>query len=135
MTVSINGVAQVSHIIWKDASQTALNDTNRVDNLAFTELDLTSFTSPRAKFAIVRMEMEADVIGGGNDSEIRIKKNGTTPAHYPRFVLDVGGTTAGVDKYTVAIVGLDVNRKIAYAIDVGAGWTVDSAIRVLGYVE
>ena len=126
---------KVSKVIWKDSPQTALNDDNRTSTLTFTDLDLSGYTSLYAKFAIVRMDLKADTVGTGNDCDLKIRKNGTTPAHYPRLILDKAGTTAGVSKYMVAIIGLDDGQVIEYAIDVGTNWQVDSDIKVLGYIE
>jgi len=128
---------EVSKVIWKDASETALNDDNRTSSIFFqnTELDLTAFTSANAKFAIVRMDFKADVVGSGDDCYFSIRKNGTTPTHYPRVAMHKTSAIVGFRYYEVAIIGLDEDRKIQYQIDVTTGWTVDSDIKVLGYIE
>jgi len=124
-----------SRVIWKDISRTAVSDLNRTEDLAFTELDLTDDTSPKAKFAILRMRIKADTVGGGNDSYIAIRKNGTTPAAYPSLTLDKAAATVGVYNYQTVIIGLDSERKIQYRINVGTNWQVDTRIEVLGYIE
>ncbi len=125
----------LSKVVWKDASQTALNDDNRTSSITWTLLDLIARTSPNAKFAIVRMDLQARVVGIGADSDLKIRKHGTSPAYYPRLILDKAGTTPYVFKYMMAIIGLGQGQKIDYAIDVGTNWTIDSDIKVLGYIE
>jgi len=126
---------EVSKVIWKDGSETAMSDDNRTEDLIPTDLDMTPYTSANAKFAIVRLEMRADTIGTGNYCELRIRKNGTSPAHVPMLILDKAQVTAAVWHYQVVIIGLDEDGLIEYFINPGTGWQVDSDIRVLGYIE
>ncbi|MBA7590034.1 hypothetical protein ES708_32133 [subsurface metagenome] len=128
-------VDTLSKIIWKDASQTALSDLDRTVTLTWTELDITARTSPTAKLAIIRLRLKADAVGTGSDSYIAIRKHGTAPAHHPQLRLDKAGTTVGVYNYQVVIIGLDIDRKIDYAIVIGSNWQIDSRIEVLGYIE
>lgn len=131
------GVAgqELSKIIWKDESGIALNDNNRTGLKTAQVLDLTNFTSERAKFAIVRLSMKADTIGTGPSCGLNIYKNGTTPNLFPRLILEKDHCTVGGRQYVITLIGLDDERTIIYAIDVGAGWQVDSDIDVLGFIE
>ncbi len=135
MTVYINGVAEVSHVIWKDEPEIAVNDNNRTGLLTATVLDLTNFTSERAKFAIVRLSMKADTIGTDPLCALNIYKNGTTPNLFPRLILEKDHCTVGGRQYVITLIGLDDERKIIYRIDVGANWQIDTDIDVFGYIE
>ena len=126
---------EVSKVIWKDASSTALTDFNRTEVLDWTDLDLTEYVSPNAKFAILGLRMRADTVGT-DDSDLKIRKNGTTPGISPILTLDAQGTTPGVYKRLVTIIGLDSGQVIEYCVAVGpGGWQLDSIIDVLGYIE
>lgn len=127
--------AGLSKVVWKDASSTALTDFDRTEILDWTDLDLTDYTSPDAKFAILGLRMRADTVGT-DDSSLKIRKNGTTPGISPILTMDAAGTTAGVYQRLVIIIGLDSGQVIEYCIAVGpGGWQVDSIIDVLGYIE
>ena len=128
-------VDTLTKVIWKDSSETAMNDDNRTVTLDWTVLDLTPYTSEKAKFAIVRLDIRAITVGTGNYCYLEIRKSGTVPAHRPRVDLDKAGTTPGVRKYESAIVGLNPERKIQYRIGVLNGWEIDCDIKVLGYIE
>lgn len=126
---------EASKIIWNDSSPIALTDFNRTEVLDWTSLDLTSFTSIRAKFAILIIRMRADT-KGSDDSTFKIRKKGTTPGSTQTLVLDASGITTGIFHHKVAFIGLDSNRSMEYYVGVGpGGWQLDSIIEVLGYIE
>lgn len=125
----------LSKVIWKDTPELALNDTNRTASLSWTVHDLTGWTSATAKFAILQVLFRADTIGTGSYSQVRARKNGTSPTAYPTLELDKDGVTTGVYHYALWIVGLDSEQKIEYSITVGTNWNVDTLIYVLGYIE
>lgn len=132
----INGrLRGVSKVVWKDVPESAINDLDRTENLLWTDLDLTPFTSGKARMAIVSLVMRADVIGTASYANLKIRKNGTSPAYYPVMIMDKVGTTAAVYRYKEVIIGLDDGQVMEYAITPGAGWQVDTRIRVLGYIE
>jgi len=124
-----------SKIIWKDTSETAMDDLNRTEPLDRTDLVLTPYTSPIAKTAIVLLRMRADTVGTGNYARLYIRKGGSPATAYPLLVLDKAGTTPAVYHYQQALIGLNSSQMIWYHIYVGNGWQVDSRISVLGYVE
>jgi hypothetical protein len=134
--VATKGYADaLSKAVWKDISQSAMVDLNRTESLDFTALDLSPYTSPKAKWAIVRINLKADTIGTDPSSFLAIRKNGTTPNYYPIVVLGREGATVAVYyRFTVPI-GLDSAQMIEYRIYVGTNWQVDSRIEVLGYIE
>lgn len=126
---------EVSKVIWKDVSQTVLSDSNRTVDLDWTDLDLTGSTSANAKFAILLLRMKANTIGTGSSCQLKVRKNGTTPAYYPEHRIDKEGITAGFYINQEVIVGLDSGQVLEYAIEMGVGWDVNSRIVVLGYIE
>ena len=131
----LTAIASRSKVIWKDVSEAALTDTNRTSTLDWTDLDLSAYTSPNAKLAILRLGLGADTIGADPVSEVAVRKNGTTPSYYPVMRLDKAGVTASSHHDMVTPIGLDSEQKIEYKIIVGTGWQVDTYIRVLGYIE
>ncbi len=128
-------VDTLSKIIWKDVSQTAMDDNSRTATLSWTVLDLTAYTSEQAKFAIVRLDMKARTVGTGDYCYLEIRKSGTMPTHRPRVDLHKAGTTLFALKCETAIIGLSNDRKVQYRIGVLNGWEIDTDIKVLGYIE
>jgi hypothetical protein len=125
----------VNKIIWKDASQQALNDANRTVSLNWTDLALTAYTSATATFALVLLRIIINSISGGWGN-ILIRKNGTTPSEpYITFIGAAMGDQAGAQNQMVALVGLDAGQVIEYKIDLGVTINVTSLINVIGYVE
>ncbi|MBA7553722.1 hypothetical protein ES705_46321 [subsurface metagenome] len=124
-----------SKIIWKDTSETAMDDLNRTVSLPRTDLVLTPYTSPIAKIAIVLLRMRADTVGTGQYARLYIRKGGTDATAYPIIALDKAGTTVAVYQHQQALIGLNSSQLIWYGIYVGSGWQVDSRISVLGYIE
>ena len=125
----------LSKVVWKTTPSVAMTDPPRTVTLNWTDLDLTAYTSENAKLAILLIRFRATVIGAGAYSELEVRKNGTTATSTPRLRIDGSGITAGTDQYLDVVVGLDSGQVLEYRIDVGEGWTVDSRIVVLGYIE
>ena len=130
----LTAIASRSKVVWKDVSEAALDDLNRTVSTGWIVLDLSAYTSPNAKLAILRLGLGCDT-AGSLVSEVAVRKNGTTPAHYPIMRVDTKGISVGVWHDVVVPVGLDSEQKIQYRILVGSGWQLDTYIRVLGYIE
>ncbi|MBA7468426.1 hypothetical protein ES707_03676 [subsurface metagenome] len=151
MTVSINGVEQptytdaealaaaiaggLSKVIWKDTSVTVMSDNDRTVDLAWTDLDLSAVTSNKAKFAILNLRLKPPIIGSGNYCQLSVRKNGTTASYPPSLFIYKVGLIANFFQEQEVIVGLDDSQELEYEIDVGVDWTLDSRIRLLGYIE
>lgn len=124
----------LSAVIWKDASERALADLNRVASLGWTTLDLTAYTSADAKFAIITLRMNIDAYTNG-DLYLHVRKNGTTPGEHLRIiVLSVNAVAGGFYEH-YCIVGLDAGQVIEYKIDLTGVAQIDTYIEVLGYIE
>jgi hypothetical protein len=124
-----------SKVIWKNNSEQALYDTARTANSGWNDLDLTSYTSAKAKFAILLMRIQATVIGSGNSCTVTVRWKGTTTGEYPSFSIDKAGVTLGVAGRATVVVGCTVGQVIEWFITVTTGWTVYTWIDVLGYIE
>lgn len=125
----------VSKIIWTPTQPSFLNDDNRTVDLAWTDIDLSSAIGANAKAALLQLRLSTDVIGTGSASELRVRKNGITPTHSPRYRVwkeEVVNLSTG---YAFVLVDVDVNGVIEYMIDVGTGWQIDTNINVMGYIE
>lgn len=126
----------LSNVIWKDASEVALSDTNRTGALAFTDLDLTAYTSADAKYAILLLRMVVDSVSEAAFAALQIRKNGTTPDDAPRvYVGETKGDKAYGASYCFAIIAMDADEVIEYTIAISGTIQVDSFIAVLGYIE
>ncbi|MBA7563073.1 hypothetical protein ES708_04726 [subsurface metagenome] len=126
---------EISKVIWKAVPSIAMTDPPRTVTLNWTDLDLTAHTSENAKLAILLIRFRASVIGSTPYSELEIREKGSTTVSTARLRVDAAGITAVTDQYTEVVVGLDSGQVVEYRIDVGTGWTVDSRIAVLGYIE
>lgn len=125
----------LSKVIWEDTSVAVMTDWDRTVTLGWTDLDLTAYTSENAKLAILLLQMSAVTIGTGPYSELKARLNGNWSFDYPRLRLCKPGIVEGYCLYQEAVVGLDSGQVLEYSITVGAGWTVDSRMVVLGYIE
>lgn len=125
----------LNEIIWKDASEEALADTGRTTDLAFTDLDLTAYTSADAKFAILRLFMYVNSITGGN-ATLDVRKNGTTPDKAGRIKVDANaGDVATSTSQGFVIVAIDADEVMEYEIEVTGTIDLETQIAVLGYIE
>jgi len=132
MTVYINGVV-TPKVIWIDATGSVKALYNQTTDVTWADDSVTSETSPNAKFAIFRLRLKADTVGSGDFCSLAVRKNGETPTHMPKLVIDKAVTVA-VDHYQVVIVGLDTDQMYEYELLVGTGWQVDAFIEILGYI-
>jgi hypothetical protein len=121
-------------LIWKDASERALHLANQVAGVAWTDLDLTAFTSATAKIAVIQLRLTVNTVGAAVCS-LGIRKNGTTPTYYPIMSADPYFPIAGNYIAEVCLIGMDTGQVIEYHVSMGAGWDVDCDIEVLAYYE
>ncbi len=129
---------EVSKVIWKDESEMALELVNQSTDVAWTELDLTAFTSANAKFAILQLMIGVDSItaGASNWARLAVRKNGTTPYVYPLLGIDGEWAVAGMYYYSQAvIVDMASGQLIDYCLQHNGTARVDLDIDVLGYIE
>ena len=127
--------APSSLVIWKDTSEQALLDINRTTTLDWTDLDLTAFTSPKAKLAILQLQFYLGSITGGK-AVLEVRKKGTTTTYNNFIVAGANqGDLADAELEGLAIVGLDAGQTIEYKITITATITITSMINVLGYIE
>lgn len=133
-------VASYSKVIWKDASEQALYFEDQIGNIAWTDLDLTAFTSANAKFAILVLWVGITSFPGDwGEIALQVRKNGTTPDSYPE-VREIRKSTLLYAAYNNAlvIIGLDTYQAIEYRFNwytggpTAVGW---GQIDVLGYIE
>lgn len=122
-------------VFWVDAAPNALNLNNQVATIAFTDLDLTAHVTADTIMVMLQLVLRVDVIGAGNQTSLGVRPNGLAPANYPQLNLDKAGVTAASIFTTFCIVGCDAGEVIEYTLTLGAGWTVDLWINVLGYIE
>lgn len=136
MTVYINGVDTKSKVVWKDVPERALRLLNQTEDLDWTDLDLTAYTSASAKIAILGLRLKIDSLTNTAVALWKVRKNGTTPSYYPRIRAgsEMGDTTYA-DLFEYALVGLDSGQVIEYELGVTGTIQVDVEIRVLGYIE
>lgn len=126
---------EVSKAIWKDTEGDALSDLNRTSTQDWTDLDLTSFTSAKAKFALLRLRTSIDSYTNG-DVYIRTRKNGTSASiGATGFLAAYNGIKRAdlVDNFVT--VGLDSGQVVEYKVVVSGTAQVDFFITVLGYIE
>ena len=121
-------------LVWKDASERALHLANQVAGVAWTDLDLTAFTSATAKIAVIQLRLTVNTVGAAV-CRLGIRKNGTTPTYYPIMSADPYFPIAGNYIAEVCLVGMDTGQVIEYTVAMGAGWDVDCDIEVLAYYE
>lgn len=124
----------VSKIIWKDASESAMADSDRTSSLDWTDLDLTATTSANAKIALLELFIRTDSYTSGN-TYLSVRKNGTTPDQYPMILADTVVTGFMSTRLGYCLLGLDSGQVVEYSITLGTTTQVDTGIRVLGYVE
>ncbi|GAJ07909.1 unnamed protein product [marine sediment metagenome] len=125
----------VSLVIWKDTSEQALLDIARTTSLDWTDLDLTAFTSPGAKCAIVQLQFYIISITGGK-AVLEVRKKGTTTTINDFIVAGAKqGDLAQAELEGVAIVGLDAGQTIEYKTTITDTININSMINVLGYIE
>ena len=123
-----------TNIIWKDASERALSELNRTTSVAWTDLDITAYTSAAAKFAVLNMVMALNAAGSANWNVFQIRKNGTTPTYVFECAIPYNFAVESQHRFCV-IIGLDTGQVIEYKIDVGTDCTISCTLDAMGYVE
>ena len=125
-----------SQVVWKDASQYALQDSDRSTTLEWTDLDLSAFVSSSAKLVYLKLMLHVDSIAADGGAILGVRKNGTTPDDYPASKVDYkAGDRDGIWYRLHAWCGLDANQVLEYSIAITGTIQVDSTISVLGYIE
>lgn len=125
----------VSKIIWKAALDQAMEDNDRTVTSAWIELDLTAHSSANAKGVWLLLYIRPDVVGAGAQVQLRVRKHGDDPTWFPTIRVNKNVGLVGTWEQLNAFVGCDNEQKIDYAIILAAGWTIDTALFVTGYVE
>tara|TARA_Y100000310_G_scaffold246017_1_gene251098 strand:- start:1056 stop:1616 length:561 start_codon:yes stop_codon:yes gene_type:complete len=120
---------------WLSSSIGAMTDSGRTSTLTYTDLDLTEHTSTDCTAVLMMLQIRGTVIGSGNTVELVVRKNGTTPSEPVMTCLDKAGATANAHQHQFVICGLDDGQVLEYQIQISTGWTVDSAIHLVGYIE
>jgi len=124
----------VSKIIWKDASERALEILNSTTPVAWTVLDLTAYTSANAKFAILNLVMHCPITGTAGWSTFHVRKNGTTPDNDWSTAISYNLDNDSQHRFC-AIIGLDAGQAVEYKIAIATGATVSCTLDVMGYIE
>ena len=121
--------------VWKDGSERAYSASINA-NTGWVDLDLTATTSANAKIALVQLKIDTNTVGGGTECYMAVRKNDTTPSYHPLLFVNKIAFAGIVSSATlVTPIGMDSGQVIERSIVVGAGWTIDVTIDVLGYWE
>ena len=143
MTVSINGVATLGTsqgrmpgtLVWLDVTEDVESDFNRTGGSGWLAVSVAEVVSEDAFAVILRIGIDADVIGSGKSSYVEVSKPvAPLPFHRSRVLLDKEGTGINVYHYQTVIVGI-YNGNFWYYHMAGVGWTTDMKIILLGYFE
>lgn len=125
-----------SKVVWKDVPERALRLLNQTEDLDWTDLDLTDYTSADAKIARLQLRLVVDSLTDTATAQWKVRKNGTTPGYFPRiWASSVKGDAGGANYYKDVLVGLDSEQVIEYELSVTGTIQVDVEIRVLGYIK
>lgn len=123
-------------LIWKDTPETALALSNQASTVAFTDLDLTAYTSANAKMALLQLKITVDTVGISNTQcYIQVRKNGQSAGLYGGLVITENQAHNGAYFLAQVVVGLDSGQVMEYALGLSASWQIDAQIDVLGYWE
>ena len=114
-----------------------LTISNRTATLAYTDLDLTAYTSPNAKYAKIGGMINVDSVtaGANNQACLSLRKNGTTPTWAIVCWVDGGVQVAGSRVYFSAMVEMDSGQVIEYGIVVSGTIQFDTYMWLEGYIE
>ena len=122
-----------SAVIWKATSERILSDLNRTTTLAYTDLDLTAYTSAEATMAFVTFTIILDSYTSGI-VRMKIRENGSVSPYVPVCYASISEVANNAWGYTSPI-GLDASQVMEYTIEVTGTAQVDSYIDVVGYIE
>jgi hypothetical protein len=123
---------------WLASSVQVVAQSNKTTDIAYTDVDLTSDTSPTAAFALLQLYLNTDSVNGGM-AFLRVRRNGDTPTYVPQILVGPGDTNI-TDRVPIAtcssvIVGLDAGQVFEYNLDVTGTIQVDAYINLLGYID
>lgn len=133
-----------STVYWNAISHNALNSQHLNDSVAWTALDLTTHTSIKAKFAIIKVTVKANTLCNTTGHVVvGLRQSNNTDMepiymYCTRSALHEGEDTGGsvVNQYIIA---LSDSFEIDYSLDMNTdrvpNWDVDLTIYVLGYIE
>lgn len=122
-------------LIWKDASENALTLLNQTADTDWTDLDLTAYTSVKARFALLNLSVLVDALPTYRCLLV-VRKNGTEPATWPGFNVPRGTLMVGQVYFNGSIiVALDDAQKVEYIFQAHNSGQFDIYIDVLGYIE
>lgn len=125
-----------SKVIWKDISEYPFSFSSQSDDIPWTELDLTAYTSANAKFAILLLELGGGATSGSFTAYLGVRKNGATQS-MPIYVSwkATQGVFTDAWKYSLVIVGMDSSQRIEYEVSMDGIGISNGDITVLGYIE
>lgn len=122
-----------SKVVWKTARTLALNQANKTASIDWTDLDLTSATSAKAKFAIVLAQIHIDSYTSGA-LEFMLRVNGSTDS-FQFYMTATDAPEAGDMANLVGIIGLDSGQVCEYSAAISGTAQADFNVYVLGYIE
>jgi hypothetical protein len=125
----------VSRVVNLAEPVNVVTDESRTTELAWTDLDLTAFTSATAKMAILYIRFVVVDAGTSSYNDVRIRPNGSS-FNNPAVFVQGNAANDGANACNTVIVGMDADQVIEYSIDIAAGGVVlHTYIWVLGYIE
>ncbi len=124
-------VDAVPRLTWKEGNQIALTDAARTTGLPWTDLDLTAFTSPTARKAVIDIWLIVNSWSSGVLA-FQFRQKGVTDdlSHIVYANVAAIGTLQVMQQ---SIVGLDVNQVMQYNISVDGTANLTSRLYVAGY--
>lgn len=131
----MNNPPALPYIIWKDASVNLLNLANQVATIAYTDINILADTSALAKMAILSLYLDLNSTTLNAVSQLRVRKNGTTPDVPPSLLLQALSGSAYLKAFAFVIVALDAGQVFEYNFERGANVTANIQIDLLGYTE
>lgn len=125
-----------SAFIWKAQAEEALTLPDLSSVVAWTDLDLTAYTSSKAKVAYLMLLLDCNSITPEAFVVFDVVKKGTSAGYGIRVRLDSkAGDAAGAKQHITALCGLDASQNIQYYLGFYGTINVDAHIYVLGYIE
>ena len=126
-------ITDLSKVVWKDTFEIPLDLSAKTADIAWTDLDLTAYTSANAKFAILVLWVRGQGTSRSGLTIFEVRKKGTTDFLF--LYLSTGGYVQWEWKVTQIILALDSGQVMQYALDVSGSDSTDCKIQVIGYIE
>ena len=126
-------VTDLNKIIWKDTFGIPLDLSGKTADIAWTDLDLTAYTSANAKFAILVLWVRGQGASRAGLTILEVRKKGTTDSL--ALYLSTGGYVQWEWKFTQIMLALDSGQVMQYTLDVSGSDSTDCRIQVIGYIE